>query len=353
MTNTATNSDRKTQAEHFGNGSLPKVSVIIALHTCSERFLKDFSNFRNLDYPDFEILVVVDEPTLNESSNPRSTSLKRLKKPNYVTIIPTSKELTGPGEKRDVGIENATGEICAFIDDDAYPRPDWLRSAVPFFNNSEVAAIGGPGVTPPEDSLLAQASGVVYTSPLGSGRTLHRFTPRKPREVDDFPAFNLLVRTEVLKQIGGFSTSYYGGEDTKLCLEIIRSGKKILYRPEVVVFHHRRSLFFDHLRQIANVGVHRGYFAKTYPETSRRLFYFLPSIVVVILFLGAMLSIFSSLITAILVLSLGCYFGFAFVSAMPASRLDVALLGAAGIMLTHIVYGCAFIRGLTLKHLDK
>lgn len=353
MTRIGINNQQAAQTEQKEKISLPKVSVIIALHTCSERFLKDFSNFRNLEYPDFEVLVVVDEPALNESSNPRSGALKRLKKAQQVIVLSTGKELTGPGEKRDLGMENATGEICAFIDDDAYPRPDWLRSAVQFFDDSEVAAVGGPGVTPPEDSLLAQASGAVYASPLGSGRTLHRFTPRRPREVDDFPAFNLLVRTDVLKAVGGFSTTFYGGEDTKLCLEIIKSGKKILYRPEVLVFHHRRSLFFDHLRQIANVGLHRGYFAKTYPETSRRLFYFLPSIVVVILSFGVILSIFSTLMTVILLISLGSYFGFALVSAMPASRLDVALLGAAGIMLTHIVYGCAFIRGLTLKRLDK
>jgi cellulose synthase/poly-beta-1,6-N-acetylglucosamine synthase-like glycosyltransferase len=153
--------------------------------------------------------------------------------------------------------------------------------------------------------------------------------------------------------VGGFSSTYYGGEDTKLCLEIVRTGKKIVYRPEVMVFHHRRPLLLKHLRQIANVGVHRGYFAKMYPETSWRIFYFLPSIVVMVLFCGVILSIFSSIVTAILLLCLGGYFAVAFVSTMPASRLDVALLGAAGIMATHITYGCAFIRGLTLKHLDR
>ncbi|MBI4830115.1 MAG: glycosyltransferase, partial [Candidatus Lindowbacteria bacterium] len=238
----------------------PKISIIIALHTCSARFLRDFSNFRNLEYPNFEVLIVADEPTLTEAVNPRLIELNRLEKPGMVTILSTGKQLTGPGEKRDIGIQKATGTICAFIDDDAYPRPDWLRSALGFFDNPQVAAVGGPGITPPEDNLFEQAGGAVYASPLGSGQALHRFLQRKPREVEDFPAFNLLVRTEVLKQVGGFSSPYYGGEDTKLCLEIVKSGKKILYRPEVVVFHHRRPLFSSHLKQIANVGVHRGYF---------------------------------------------------------------------------------------------
>jgi len=335
------------------DGALPRITIIIPLHDCRPRFMKDFAHFHSIEYPDFEILVVADEPNLSQATNPQFNELKRLEKPGLVSIISTGKELTGPGEKRDIGIEKATGTICAFIDDDAYPRPDWLRSGVECFTDPQVAAVGGPGLTPPEDKLLEQASGAVYASPLGSGQALYRFVPRKAREVDDFPAYNLLVRTEVLKEVGGFATTFYGGEDTKLCLEIIKTGKKILYRPEVVVFHHRRPLFFGHLKQIANVGVHRGFFAKTYPETSWRIFYFLPSIVVMVLVFGIILSAFSTIIAAILVLSLAGYFGIAFVSTMPASRLDIALMGAAGIMLSHIVYGCAFIRGLTLKQLDR
>jgi cellulose synthase/poly-beta-1,6-N-acetylglucosamine synthase-like glycosyltransferase len=329
-----------------------KISIIIPLHVCSERFIRDFAHFRSLDYPDFEILIVADEPNLDPSTNPHAEKLRRLERPRLVKILSTGKELTGPSEKRDLAFKQASGEICAFIDDDAYPRPDWLRSAIKHFGDPGVAAVGGPGITPPDDGLQEQASGAVYASPLGSGQALHRFVPRRSREVDDYPAYNLFVRTETLKEIGGFASEFYGGEDTKLCLEIVKTGSKIIYEPDIVVFHHRRPLFFGHLRQIANVGVHRGYFAKMYPETSWRLFYFLPSIMVVTIFFGTILSLFSNILAAILILSLAGYFTIALVSTMPTSRLSVALLGAVGIMMTHTVYGCAFIRGLMIKNLD-
>ncbi len=331
----------------------PKISIIIPLHICSERFIKDFSHFRNLDYPDFEVLIVADEPTLKDDANPWLADLKRLEKPGLVKILRTGMRISGPAEKRDFAIGKAEGELCAFIDDDAYPRPDWLHAAISHFDDPQVGAVGGPGITPPEDDLLEQAGGAVFASPLGSGQVLYRFVQRRAREVDDYPAYNLFVRSEVLKEVGGFSSTYYGGEDTKLCLEIVKSGNKILYRPEVVVFHHRRPLFYDHLKQIANVGVHRGYFAKMYPETSRRLFYFLPSIVVTALFFGILLSFFSNIVAAIVLLSLAGHFGIAMVSTMPTSRLSVAVLGGIGIMLSHMVYGCAFIRGLLLKRLDR
>ena len=341
------------EEEKQAQAALAKISIIIPLHICSERFIKDFSHFRSLEYPDFEILVVADEPNLDAGKSSCAADLRRLEKPGLVTILSTGKELTGPSEKRDLALEQVSGEICAFIDDDAYPRPDWLRSAIKHFSDPAIAAVGGPGITPPEDGLQEQASGAVYASPLGSGQALHRFVPRRSREVDDFPAYNLFVRTEKLKEVGGFASGYYGGEDTKLCLEIVKTGGKILYEPDIVVFHHRRPLFFGHLRQIANVGIHRGYFVKTYPETSWRLFYFLPSILVGAIFFGIILSLFSNILAAILILSLAGYFAIALVSTMPTSRLSVALLGAAGIMMTHAVYGCAFIRGLMIKHLDE
>jgi hypothetical protein len=45
------------------------------------------------------------------------------------------------------------------------------------------------------------------------------------------------------------------------------------------VFHHRRAVFIPHLKQVGNVGRHRGFFVRRYPATSRRLVYFLPGLV--------------------------------------------------------------------------
>ena len=44
-----------------------------------------------------------------------------------------------PAAKRNIGIANSIGEICAFIDSDAYPRRDWVSNATKYFNDPRVA----------------------------------------------------------------------------------------------------------------------------------------------------------------------------------------------------------------------
>ena len=90
----------------------------------------------------------------------------------------------------------------------------------------------GPGVTPPGSGWRERAGGAFYESPFGSGGLRFRFTPLgAPRDVDDFPAYNLFVRTDELRAIGGWDSSFYGGEDTKVCLALRRAGHRIVYDP--------------------------------------------------------------------------------------------------------------------------
>ncbi|OGR75591.1 MAG: hypothetical protein A2X40_08200 [Elusimicrobia bacterium GWC2_65_9] len=58
--------------------------------------------------------------------------------------------------------------------------------------------------------------------------------------------------------------------------------------------HHRRAGLPGHLKQIGAYGLHLGFFAKEYPETSRKSVYFIPSVFV----LFTALSLFSPRVPA-------------------------------------------------------
>ncbi|MDH5573155.1 MAG: glycosyltransferase, partial [Gammaproteobacteria bacterium] len=156
----------------------------------------------------------------------------------------------GPAKKRDMGAESANGNVLVFLDDDSYPEKNLLDVAAVHFIDSSVTAIGGPAITPPHDTYWQKVSGSVFLSRF-SGGAPERYIPiGRVKEVDDWPSVNLMVRKNDFLNIGGFNSPYWPGEDTKLCLDLIKTGKKILYVPDLIVWHHRRAGFAAHLKQV-------------------------------------------------------------------------------------------------------
>ena len=251
---------------------MPLVSIVLPVWEINDYVRESMPHIRNRDYTNFEVLIFPDvgfDEVFDETR-----------------IIPTGKMV--PAEKRDLALKYAKGEILAFLDDDAYPSTEWLTHVVNNFNNPNVGAVGGPAITPPENNILQKASGLVFETFMGGGSNRYRYIPARDKfDVDDFPTVNFSIRKDIFQQLGGFDTIYWPGEDTKLCLDIVyKLGKRIVYDPKAVVYHHRRRLFREHLRQISNYATHRGYFVKKYPKTSLRLGYFMPSMFLIYLVLS-------------------------------------------------------------------
>ena len=239
-----------------------------------------------------------------------------------------------------------------------------MKNAVGHFEKEEVAAVGGPSVTPPESTFASVVSGIALSCAVVSGPYTYRYVPGKQMEVVDYPSCNFIVRRDVFEKLGGFDSSFYPGEDTKLCLEITRElNMKIIYDPKVVVYHHRRDSLIGHLQQIANYAMHRGNFAKRYPETSRKLAYFIPSLFVVLLFSGA---VSAWLIPSLRWLYSACVAAyFSIVAAFAIGGMfynrDTSLIGKIRLIIpviiyivdTHICYGIFFLKGLMLKKLKE
>jgi len=316
----------------------PKVSIIIPFYKNLVYLEECVKHCLDLDYPDYEIIVVSNSPVRLPDER--------------VRIITADK----PGQvcKKDLGCAHASGEICAFIDDDAYPSKDWIKNAIKYFEEPDVVATGGPGVTPLNDSLLQKASGLIYSLPIGGGKFSHRYIARKMNKVDELPGFNLFVRRSFLKEIGGLNVEYRSGEDTILSHKIVRLGKKFKYASDVVVYHHRRPLFIPHLKQVSTYALHRGYFARKYPETSAKLSYALPSIFLLTIMIWTVLSMLVPELRLPLITLITGYFVFSFIFALLSSRsIKISSLTSVGVALTHLTYAIYFIKGLSTKELGE
>lgn len=313
-------------------------SIIIPVKAINDYIHESIPISLAMAYQEFEIIILPNELPVGEL-------------PWYLThekvrIVATGK--VSPALKRDRGAELARYDYLAFLDDDAYPSAEWLQVADRAFKEHGVEGLGGPGVTPASSSLSEQASGLFYETLVGGGGLAFRYRPLgPPMLVDDYPTVNLIVKRQAFLDVGGFDNAYWPGEDTKFCMDFVNAGYRILYVPELIVWHHRRALLRPHLKQVGGYGRHRGYFAKRFPQTSARPTYFAPSAFVIgnLILLG--LSLVGDLWFNLWLSLLSLYFLIATVDVFRrTSHLGLGLLTVLTIFVSHITYGVNFLVGL-------
>lgn len=144
--------------------------------------------------------------------------------------------------KRNMAARESEAEFLAFIDSDAYPESGWLANAVGLLRDDDgLGAVGGPNVSPPEQSESERLVGFALRSVFVSGLGNFRKTVRPPREVTDLPSCNLVVRRSEYLETGGMNESLFTGEDMDFCRRLVARGRRILYSPNVLVYHKNRD----------------------------------------------------------------------------------------------------------------
>ncbi len=158
---------------------------------------------------------------------------------------------------RNIGIAMASGELIAFIDDDAIPEPEWLEQLAASYENPEVGAVGGwvfdhTGYDFQYKYGLVDRFGSADLSPTKASP--HLSFPKS----ESFPHLlgaNSSFRRQALLEIGGFDEEYeYFLDETDVCLRIVDAGWLIDQRSDAFV-HHKFAP--SHLRGANRVAKHR------------------------------------------------------------------------------------------------
>ena len=84
--------------------------------------------------------------------------------------------------------------------------------------------------------------------------------------MDHNPTCNYVLRREAVAGIG-FHPTLWPGEDVEFDIRLQQAGHRILYAPDVVVWHHRRSRPLPFLRQMFNYGVTRAQVTRMHPDS--------------------------------------------------------------------------------------
>jgi GT2 family glycosyltransferase len=229
--------------------AMPRVSVVVCSYQGSRRIARCLDGIGRLEYPNFET-IVVDDGSRDDTATVAS---------RYADARVISTEHRGLSHARNVGMRAATGEIVAYIDDDAHPDPHWLDYLVHTFSSTDHAAVGGPNIAPPDSGLVAQS---VACSP---GNPTHVLL--SDDEAEHIPGCNMAFRRSRLMEVGGFDPRFLAaGDDVDICWRLRERGWTIGFSPTAMVWHDPRSTLQTYMRQQAGYGRAEGLLEQKWPE---------------------------------------------------------------------------------------
>jgi len=226
----------------------PLISVVVCTFNGSRTIDECLLHLTRLNYPNYEVIVVDDGSTDNTPKIVRRYPVRSIRTENR-----------GLSAARNTGCELARGEIVVYIDDDAYPDPDWLDYYHDAFERSSHAMIGGPNLVPLDDPAVAQCVG---RAPGGPAHVLLTDTL-----AEHVPGCNMGFRKSCLQAVGGFDPVFrVAGDDVDVCWRIQEKGWTIGFAPSAVVWHHRRPSIKAYWKQQRGYGKAEALLHEKWPE---------------------------------------------------------------------------------------
>jgi len=153
---------------------------------------------------------------------------------------------------RNQGLEVATGEYIAFMDNDVAVRSrDWLARMREALNEDETHGIVGPKLVYPFEPYNIQHAGAAI-SRSGRVKYLGRGEPREALEHNRRKTLQCLIsacwlmRADIPEQIGGLDEVFNPAqfEDFDFCYRAREAGWQVLYDPSAEM-HHYESVTTD------------------------------------------------------------------------------------------------------------
>ncbi len=143
---------------------------------------------------------------------------------------------------RNLGLLASSSEIVAFIDDDVIPSPSWAKRLIEIMSDTNVDGVYGRVLPLFIDRDLCRK---VDESLYWLFSCASTYMPRRRTLFYRGLGANMAFRRRVLLELGGFrvglgvgsSRVWIGGEEVDLAIRMCLKGRKIIYDPDLVVYH--------------------------------------------------------------------------------------------------------------------
>lgn len=217
----------------------PEVSIVVCTYNRAALLKKTLSSFVDVETGFPVELIIVDNNSTDGTSDIVHSCIPGLSDKYSVSYV--FEPVQGIAAARNSGVAASTGDIVAFIDDDAIPCREWLVSIRDFFKNDSAAdALGGPiepvFETPKPEWLDADLES--YYSILDLGTQIRPF----PNKGFPFGASMALRRSAFTdksfpEHLGRKGNILLSHEETAVFKGLLAKGRQIFYHPGMHVRH--------------------------------------------------------------------------------------------------------------------
>jgi glycosyltransferase involved in cell wall biosynthesis len=314
-----------------------KVSIIIPTKNNAGILEKCLKSIENLDYPKEELEVVI----VDGHSEDGTVEIAR----KYGCRV-VYESVGTIGGARNIGVRNSSGEFIVFTDADCVAEKDWLKNLLKEFRDENIASVGGPNITPEDDSEFGKCVGDVFEL-LSRAGARYAYNSKEVVEIYHNPTCNSAYRREIFERFGGFNPRLVACDDEELDFRIRKAGYKIIFTPFARVYHYRKSSLKSFARMAWNYGVGRGQVIRLNREMAR-WYYCTPSLIILLILLLIAFSTLNStlLFIAFLILLFG-FLGIVFLSVyLSLKKRRNPLIYCILISTWFWCYGIGLLRGL-------
>ncbi len=195
------------------NPNRPLVSVIMAAYNAEEHIREALESVLAQDWQPLEIIVT------DDGSNDRTGEIVR----SFPTVRCLRQENAGAAAARNAALTAARGELIAVFDsDDVMPQQRLRVQAEYLLAHHETAAVLGrqewlnPPDWLPRDAVYGDLNGI----PVGGAA---------------------MFRGAVIRELGGYDTTFTNGEDTDLLIRLRERGYDYVVLPNVMLYRRFRE----------------------------------------------------------------------------------------------------------------
>lgn len=221
------------------------VSITIPTFNREKELYKAIQSILTQSYKDFELIVIDNGPSTDNTENVVKSFSQNNARIRYISTT-----LKGCIFARNIGAENAKGEILVTLDDDIeFIEPDTLRKLVRTYKeDSSIGIVGGIELRVPDQVVKKRGQSPL---PPETGRissngefntSFSLIEGYGITEVDHVRSAFMAVRKDIFKKVGGFDEVYNAcgmgfRYESDLCLKVQRSGYKVVVNPEIKIWH--------------------------------------------------------------------------------------------------------------------